>query len=209
MEDGRRDSEAVADAEQFAIQGALRIFDQALTPEICSLLIDTFKLNLDNQNKKETFIEVNYSDDAEDQDEVKQQLVDFCLTLQQHYMEHLKLPPGIFHRAGVEKLRIRKLINPEEVVVTVDTRDATSSIRAVGLLFFLNTAETKVQFFRQNVGVQAEEGRAVIYPPNWEYPYRFDNNGESEDVFVLQTYIHYGDPTQVTEKKAEISEENA
>ena len=52
MEDGRRDSEAVADAEQFAIQGALRIFDQALTPEICSLLIDTFKLNLDNQNKK-------------------------------------------------------------------------------------------------------------------------------------------------------------
>jgi hypothetical protein len=209
MEDRRRDSEAVADEEQFAIQGSLRIFDQALTPEICSLLIDTFKLNLDKQQTKETFIEINYSDDVEDQDEVKEQLVNFCSTLHEHYMEHLNLPSGIFHRAGVEKLRIRKITNPKDVVVTVDTRDRTSSIRAIGFIFFLNTADSKVQFFRQNVGVQAEEGRVVVYPPNWEYPYRYDLSDEDNDVFALQTYIHYGDAAQVTEKQEKIPGKNA
>jgi hypothetical protein len=192
MEDGRRAgaSDEVISEEAKAIQGSLRIFDNAITDEFCDVLLETFKLHLDEKEHKDNFVQFNYSDIYEEED-LHKNLISFIGTLHEHYMQALNLPLGIFHKEGIEKLRIKKVLPPEkESLVNIDVRDTTSSIRALGFMFFLSNSERKVQFFRQGVGIQPQKGRVIVYPPHWEYPYNI-SQGE-DDVFILQTYLHYG-----------------
>ena len=184
MEDSGRDRE---DLEL----GSIRIFDDALTEDFCTNLIESFKVNLDRQETKDKFVQFNYSEVYEEE-QTHKDLTDFIFTLREHYLKQINLPPNMFETSGVEKLRIRKYLNNEEnVLINVDVRDKKSSIRALGFIFFLNDSERKVELFRQNLGITGKAGRVIVYPPTWEYPYRVSDKAE-DDTYCLQSYIHYG-----------------
>ena len=77
----------------------------------------------------------------------------------------------------------------------IDVMDNSDAIRAVAFRVYLSNNDGNTEFPRQAVGVEPRVGRAVVFPPTWEYPYQCKNPTDS-DKYVLTTYLHYAEKQQ-------------
>ena len=180
--------------------GALRIFDGVFSEDNCKDLINVFKLNLDHHKSVEqefgltaTGYEYTRNHSGE---EFHTGIVDQVAKLYAKYLEELELPNIISHQ-GMEELTIQRFrANSDDCHSGhIDVMNNSDSIRAVGFRVYLSDNDGNTELPRQGMGVQPRAGRAIVFPPTWEYPYQCKNPTDS-DKYVLTTYLHYSEKQQ-------------
>ena len=79
----------------------------------------------------------------------------------------------------------------DEFRLHVDVVHRESSPRYISFLFYLNDSDAGTEFPRENLTVEAREGRVVLFPPLWCYPHRglMPKNGQNK--YILSTYLQY------------------
>lgn len=178
--------------------GALRIFDGVFSDENCEDLINIFKLNLDLHKSVEdpnglTATGYEYTRNHLEED-FHTGILDQVAKLYGRYLEELEIPNLIAHQGMEEILITRFRANTDDSYAGhIDVMDNTDSIRAVAFRIYLSDADIGYsEFPRQAVGVEPRKGRAVVFPPTWEYPYQCKNDPNT-DKYILTTYLHYSE----------------
>ena len=177
--------------------GALRIFDGVFSEENCDDLINVFKLNLDAQ--KSVVDETGLTATGYEytryhfEEDFHNGIIEQLAKLYGKYLEELNIPNLIAHQGMEEILITRFRANSDDNYAGhIDVMDNTDSIRAVGFRVYLSDNDGHTEFPRQSIGVEPRKGRAVVFPPSWEYPYQCKNPTDS-DKYVLTTYLHYAE----------------
>lgn len=177
--------------------GALRIFDGVFSDENCEDLVNIFKLNLDLHKSVEdeqglTATGYEYTRYHFEED-FHNGIVEQIAKLYGKYLEELEIPNLIAHQGMEEILITRFRANSEDAYAGhIDVMDNSDSIRAVAFRVYLSDNDGNAEFPRQAVGVEPRKGRAVVFPPTWEYPYQCKNPTDL-DKYVLTTYLHYAE----------------
>ena len=177
--------------------GALRIFDGVFSDENCDDLVNIFKLNLDLQKSVEdptglTATGYEYTR-YHFEEEFHSAIIEQVAKLYGKYLEELNIPNLIAHQGMEEILITRFRANSDDIYAGhIDVMDNSDAIRAVAFRVYLSNNDGNTEFPRQGVGVEPRKGRAVVFPPSWEYPYQCKNPTDS-DKYVLTTYLHYAE----------------
>ena len=177
--------------------GALRIFDGVFSEANCEDLVNIFKLNLDlhksvadTEGLTATGYEYTRYHFEED---FHSGIVEQIAKLYTKYLEELQIPNLIAHQGMEEILITRYRANSDDIYAGhIDVMDNSDAIRAVAFRVYLSNNDGNTEFPRQAVGVEPRVGRAVVFPPTWEYPYQCKNTRDS-DKYVLTTYLHYAE----------------
>jgi hypothetical protein len=183
--------------------GALRIFDGVFSEDNCADLVNVFKLNLDAQKSVEelhglTATGYEYTR-YHFEEEFHNGIIEQLAKLYGKYLEELEIPNLIAHQGMEEVLITRFRANSDDNHAGhIDVNNNADSIRAVGFRVYLTDNDGHTEFPRQGVGVEPRVGRAVVYPPTWEYPYQCKNPTNS-DKYILSTYLHYAEPQEKQE----------
>lgn len=180
--------------------GALRIFDGVFSEANCEDLVNIFKLNLDlhksvadTEGLTATGYEYTRYHFEED---FHSGIVEQIAKLYTKYLEELQIPNLIAHQGMEEILITRYRANSDDIYAGhIDVMDNSDAIRAVAFRVYLSNNDGNTEFPRQAVGVEPRVGRAVVFPPTWEYPYQCKNPTDS-DKYVLTTYLHYAEKQQ-------------
>lgn len=94
---------------------------------------------------------------------------------------------------ALEGLRV-KAYRPGEhqfrLHVDQDNRD--SATRFIAVLFYLNDNSAGTEFPDHNCYIAAQQGRVLIFPPNWQYPHR-GLLPTTTSKYIMSTYLHYKD----------------
>lgn len=188
--------------------GALRIFDGVFSEDNCDDLVNIFKLNLDLHKEVEdpnglTATGYEYTR-YHFEEEFHNGIVEQIAKLYSKYLEELKIPNLIAHQGMEEILITRFRANSDDNYAGhIDVMDNTDSIRAVGFRIYLTDNDLGyTEFPRQACGVEPRKGRAVVFPPTWEYPYQCKND-PNVDKYVLTTYLHYAEKPETQENQEE------
>lgn len=190
--------------------GALRIFDGVFSEENCEDLVSIFKLNLDLQKSVAnesglTATGYEYTRYHLNEDFHKG-IIDQIAKLYGKYLEELEIPNLIAHQGMEEILLTRFRANSDDCYAGhIDVMDNSDSIRAVGFRVYLSDNDGNTEFPRQSIGVEPRKGRAVVFPPSWEYPYQCKNPTD-RDKYVLTTYLHYAEKQENQEVTTPVRE---
>jgi hypothetical protein len=82
--------------------------------------------------------------------------------------------------------------NVHEFRLHSDQGNAATASRFIACLIYLNNNEAGTEFPLEQFTIAAEQGRMVLFPPNWQYPHR----GLMPTVstkYILSTYLHFKD----------------
>ena len=180
--------------------GSLRIFDGVFSEANCEDLINLFKLNLDLQKPVESEFGLTATGYEYTKHHVEEDfhtgIIDQIAKLYSKYLEELELPNLLAHQ-GMEELTIQRFrANSEDSHAGhIDVMNHSDAIRAVGFRVYLSDNDGRTEFPRQGMGIEPRAGRAVVFPPTWEYPYQCKNPTDS-DKYILTTYLHYAEKQQ-------------
>ena len=185
--------------------GPLRIFDGVFSDDNCDDLINIFKLNLDLHKAVEdkqglTATGYEYTKYHFEED-FHTGIIEQIAKLYAKYLEELQIPDMISHQGMEELLLTRFRANSDDIYAGhIDVNSNTDAIRAVAFRIYLSDNDGNTEFPRQGVGVEPRKGRAVLFPPTWEYPYQC-KNPTNLDKYVLSTYLHYAENQSNQEEK--------
>ena len=188
----------------------IAIWDNALTPEVCSEFIEMFESEKEHHEKvafewgdgmaKFTALRLNNEAMAQN----NKRWVDLsviALEAVQKYTEYYRRVYNIAYfpeQCVNEHLIIRKFDPTDEYMYHADVIDPASSLRFLGTQFYLNDLEGpkedkdngELVFPDYKLAVSPKEGRLLIYPPFWTHPYQELSPKESPK-YVLGTYLTY------------------
>jgi len=185
--------------------GALRIFDGVFSEDNCADLVNVFKLNLDLQKTVEdpnglTTTGYEYTKHHMEED-FHNGIIEQVAKLYSKYLEELEIPNLIAHQGMEEVLITRYRANTDDSHAGhVDVMNSSDAIRAVGFRVYLTDNDGHTEFPRQGIAVEPRVGRAVVFPPTWEYPYQC-KNPKNKDKYILSTYLHYANKQEDQEVK--------
>ena len=93
----------------------------------------------------------------------------------------------------IEKFRIKRYNTSgnERFDEHVDVTAATSSVRAIAFLFYLNNNDGNTLFPLHNLNIKPVSGRVLVFPPTWEYPHT-GLPPKIDSKYIMSTYVHYG-----------------
>lgn len=94
---------------------------------------------------------------------------------------------------AMEGMRVKAYrVNTHSFKLHVDQGNRDSAARFLSFLLYLNDNSAGTEFVRPELYIAARQGRAVIFPPNWQYPHAGLMPTET-DKYILSTYLHYKD----------------
>ena len=172
----------------------VKIYDNALPNVICKKLIDVFEENTEHQefidyNSCPCFTQLNLNDFYPN---IVPPLIPYLAEVYKKYKKDIKskyIPP----LKDIEKFRIKRYntSGDERFDEHVDVTDATSSIRAIAFLFYLNDNDGNTLFPLHNLNIKPVSGRVLVFPPTWEYPHT-GLPPKIDSKYIMSTYVHYG-----------------
>lgn len=164
----------------------IEIYDNNLDNNLCETLIETFELH----SSGNIFNLTDNRDISGDISEIHQNLIKTVIELKDLYYE--KCYMEIFPEShAFEKFIITKYDSNVEAgpITKTDVKSYDEARRFLCFKWFLNNNNGgQINFL--DLSIQPEQGRLIVYPPLWMFPYREE---PSVDVpkYVLTTYLHY------------------
>jgi prolyl 4-hydroxylase len=177
----------------------LQCFDNALAPELCAQMVDSFEklARLHTRNGRGvmsqlgesswTEMNVTRAGDADLQGFFRGQIYHYL----QRYNEVLKLTLPIPSRERIENLRIKRYFveSSDQFQPHFDSLDYTSN-RYLVFIWYLNdvAAGGETDFPDLGLRISAKAGRLLMFPPYW----MFQHAGlppKSNDKYIISTYL--------------------
>jgi prolyl 4-hydroxylase len=177
----------------------LQCFDDALAPELCAQMVDSFEklARLHTRNGRGvmsqlgesswTELNVTKAGDADLQGFFRGQIYQYL----ERYNERLKLTLPIPSRERIENLRIKRYFveSSDQFQPHFDSLDYTSN-RYLVFIWYLNdvAAGGETDFPDLGMRISAKAGRLLVFPPYW----MFQHAGlppKSNDKYIISTYL--------------------
>ena len=199
----------------FLDQDYIRVVDDALTPEFCDHLCETFEsqqqwhrerpgdyarlIELDMRTKtselgrsfrKQPWLSARGDYDW-DQD--CDHIMKVVLAQAEQYRSRwdpLAMMPLDFASEGL-RMKCYRPNGHHEFKTHVDQACRESATRFLAFLFYLSDSDAGTEFVNQGETVQARKGRLVMFPPNWQYPHRGLMPQDGKTKYIMSTYLHY------------------
>jgi hypothetical protein len=181
------------------LRDLIRIYENAIDPDICQFLIDFFEQSPDKQEvvhkeKKPSFTQINLTEYHKEHPQVKEVhdlFVRETISYRDKYYEFVDkrvFPP----QHAFEQFRIKRYVTGgEEMFDThVDVMDYASSRRFLSFMWYLNDVDEGGNTVFNDITIKPKVGTLLLFPPLWMYPHR----GEapiSNSKYILSTYLHY------------------
>ena len=177
----------------------IHIYENALEPNICDLLISLFDQTSDKHERfdnegKPNFTQFNLTENKEISSEVNQihnHVIKNVFTYRDRYYEFVDT--RVFPKDhAFEQFRIKKY-NPggeDRFDTHVDVLDYSSSRRFLSFMWYLNDVETGGETVFKDLTIQPKKGTLLIFPPLWLFPHK-GNSPISESKYIMSTYLHY------------------
>lgn len=176
----------------------LKIYENVLSPHLCSALIHSFESNpdlhteFDDEYKK--FTQYSLSKLG-----LLKEVLPIILQLFNQYKHDCNLfPYQVPKDYGYEGLRIKKYYDKScSFEPHVDVLSLESSKRFVSFLFYLNeefdegeTIFYKNDEIKEDLIIKPKTGSCVMFPPLWTYPHK-GNNPKNGDKYIMSSYINF------------------
>lgn len=172
----------------------IQIYDKAVPAEICDQLIDFYHSRPYQDEGRLRAVTVKPSGPW-DRDRVTAltDLVGSKLrSLAEQYGEQLGVREWWPDHYAQESLRVKCYL-PElqhcfPPHVDVDRR--ANSTRFLSFLIYLNDSDAGTEFSARSEIVAAEQGRVVVFPPQWQWPHQ-GLKPRSAAKYIASSYLHY------------------
>lgn len=189
----------------FYDQNYLRVIDDAFTPEFCEQMINYFEQDQQRHHHEgDRYIELDIFKKPRSKwtpltaqidkwrplgDHVVQTVIQMTTDYRNHW-DPLGMLPDSWALEGVRVKCYRP--GQHEFRMHVDQANRDSAARFIAVLIYLNDNDAGTEFPNADLTVSAKQGRAVIFPPNWQYPHRGLMPKETTK-YIASTYLHYKD----------------
>lgn len=187
-------------------QDYIRVIDGFLSAELSQRITELFERDRSRQVEiGDRYIELDCFDQSSRKAnplhrpiiaqwrEIGDQVVDRALAAVRDYRlrwDPLTMLPNDFALEGLRTKVYRQ--GTHEFRLHVDQANRASSSRFLAILIYLNDSDAGTEFPQLGLTVAAQQGRALIFPPNWQYPHR-GLCPQTGDKYIMSTYLHYKD----------------
>jgi hypothetical protein len=180
-------------------------WDNVLSKEYCSMLIDKFEKNIEQQQdtvleNHRSFKEINLNQNEGWSDDINKLLDEIQNTYLQKYMIEHKVDSNTWPtELGFEEFRFKRYMpnDVDEFKFHVDVQDWQSASRFLVCFFYLNDVEeggeTAFQPHRMlpvSEKIKPVTGRLLMFPPLWTHPHA-GLKPVSGPKYILGTYLRY------------------
>ncbi len=185
-------------------QDYVRVIDDAVPAELCASIIDLFEQDaVRHHYDGDRYIEldifarrtgISWLPGKIDQwKPIADELVSIVNTLMSAYVQTWDPLAMLPKQYAMEGMRVKAYrVNQHSFKLHVDQGNRDSAARFLSFLLYLNDNTAGTEFIRPPVTIAARQGRAVIFPPNWQYPH-IGQMPHDTDKYILSTYLHYKD----------------
>ena len=177
----------------------IRIYENALEPEVCDYLIDIYENNskylerIDN-NRKPNFSQLNLTSLIEESEEISYINNYISSRMSVYKDEYLKSFGQNYFPLdyAYEQFRIKKYNNDGKDAFDyhVDVMDYSSAKRFLSFFWYLNDVEDGGETVFWDYKIKPKAGTLVIFPPMWMFPHS-GREPISGPKYLLSTYLHY------------------
>ena len=178
----------------------IRVYDNALSAEVCQYLISLYESSHDHHEKiddakRPAFTQFNFTDQREQsQDAAKAHEHVLSRVLEYRNQYYSFVDRRCFpEEHGFEKVRIKKYRNNGEDLFDthVDVKNHESARRFLAYIFYLNDVDQGGEtIFYPAMSVKPKTGRLVVFPPLWMFPHK-GCPPISNEKYIMSTYLHY------------------
>ncbi len=168
----------------------VRVYDDILPRELCKKLIDLFENSSEyheyfNNNHRPCFTQLNLN---QYYIKVVKNLIPYVAQVYDKYKT--KFLPEL---SSLEEFRIKRYLpnGDERFDEHIDVTNYSTAKRVVAFIFYLNGNDGNTVFLNQDLNIQPECGKVLVFPPTWEYPHS-GLPPSNYSKYILSTYIHYG-----------------
>lgn len=184
---------------QLNVSDYIRVYDNALTPEQCKSLIDSFDSATDQQYRQENeyhhCTEINVSRKEWMLNDLYQCILDH----QQKYWVDCSVGTDQIPAFDFEEFRMRcyHVVSEDRHAPHCDVMSTFSARRFLGCIWNLNDVADggEMVFYRaeKRIEIPAKAGQLIMFPTNWTM-IRSELPAKSNDRYSLQTFFHYREP---------------
>jgi len=185
----------------------IRVIDNAVSSELCEQIIAEFKRDHTlHHHDGDRYIELETYDQRGQgkwnpkleararrwnplTDSIAQTVVEMTTDYRARWDPYL-MTPQVWSMEGIRVKSYEP--NVHEFRLHVDQGNRDSACRFIACLIYLNNNEAGTEFPQEQFTVSAEQGRMVLFPPNWQFPHR----GLMPTIntkYILSTYLHFKD----------------
>jgi hypothetical protein len=182
----------------------IKVYDGALSDDICDDIIKRFEEDVENQVPIEfedeadswvrSFTEINLAK-AKGWEQIHAYLQHAAeKAVQQYFTDCGAGPRAIPPESAFEEFRIKRYLpnDQDEFAEHVDVGDHLSAKRFLVFFWYLNDVDEggETYFTDLGKGVQPKKGRMLVFPPTWTYPHAGMKpvNGPK---YIIGGYLHY------------------
>ncbi len=172
----------------------IKVYDNVVTPQNCSRVIDIFEQSLELHEHHDTegykFDQLNLRSNEKLLGLEKA----FFATLHPIYSDYftrLRMSKFVDIRA-YEEIRIKKYVRNSSDVFKehVDVMNAESARRFAIAILYLNDNDGFTEFTDSGIIVEPKAGRVVVFPPFWMFPHR-GATPTNADKYIMMSCLHY------------------
>ena len=177
----------------------IKVYDDALEPEICEKLIEKFE-NLSDKHeridndRKPNFTQFNLTaniDGDEELDSLHKYLIKKTFAYKKEY--YCFIDERCFPKEhAFEQFRLKKYENDgnDAFDCHVDVKEYATARRYLAFLWYLNDVEEGGETVFKELTVKPQIGKLLIFPPLWMYPHT-GKPPISNKKYIMSTYLHY------------------
>jgi hypothetical protein len=185
----------------------IRVIDNAVSSELCEQIIAEFKRDHTlHHHDGDRYIELETYDQRGQgkwnpkleararrwnplTDSIAQTVVEMTTDYRARWDPYL-MTPQVWSMEGIRVKSYEP--NVHEFRLHVDQGNRDSACRFIACLIYLNNNEAGTEFPQEQFTVSAEQGRMVLFPPNWQFPHR-GLMPTIDTKYILSTYLHFKD----------------
>lgn len=185
--------------QRLNVSDYIRVYDDALTPEQCRSLINSFdaatELQYRQENEYHHCTEINVTKNDWDMADVYQSLLDH----KNRYWNDCAIGTDQIPAHDFEEFRMRcyHVVSEDRHVPHCDVMSAFSAKRFIGCIWNLNDVADggETVFYRadKEIAIPARAGQLIMFPTNWTM-LRSELPAVDNDRYTLQTFYHYREP---------------
>ena len=177
----------------------IKVYDNALEPNICNFLINLFEKNNDKQerienDRKPNFTQFNLTENFKISEEVNNVHSFLIAKVYDYKNQYYKLFNDVCFPKdhNFEQFRIKKY-DPDlqdQFDTHVDVIDYSSSRRFLSFMWYLNDVDNGGETVFEELSIKPKLGTMIVFPPLWMFPHR-GNPPISNLKYIMSTYLHY------------------
>ena len=179
----------------------IQVYDDAIPKEVCTHAIKLFEEEQHEEWDRSgcpQFTQFNITEhlekhpESKDWDIIQYALIESAHRYAQEYMDKSNCRKFFPPKSSLEQFRLKKYRKgtDDRFERHVDVGDHLSAKRFLSLFWYLNDVEEGGETKFDELTIEPNQGRLLIFPPLWCFPH----SGEptiSDDKYLVGTYCHY------------------